>query len=78
MSLFSSQMTDSKKEELELDLSALEKKEQQTKPDYRDVGVQNSSDCCDNTVQNKKVAVENKDMAVQTHEATGVETNGIG
>ena len=64
-------MSDSKKEELELDLSALEKKEQQTKPDYRDVAIQNSPDCCNKAVQNKEVAV-------QTHEATCVETNGIG
>ena len=62
-------MSDSKKEGLALDPSAIEKKEQQTKPDYRDVAVQYSPDCCDTAVQSREVAV-------QTHEAITAETSG--
>ena len=47
-------MSDSKKEGLALDSSAIEKKEQQTKPDYRDVAVQYSLDCCDMAVQTRE------------------------
>ena len=54
-------MSDSKKEGLALDLSAMEKKEQQTKPDYREVAVQYSPECCD-------MAVHSREVAVQTHE----------
>ena len=51
------QVSENKKEEFELDISAIENKEQQTKPDFKDVAVQNKPDC--------------QEVAVQTHsEAT--------
>ena len=51
------QINESKKEEFELDISAIENKERQTKPDFKDVAVQSKPDC--------------QEVAVQTHsEAT--------
>ena len=44
-------MSESKKEEVELDVSTIETKEQQTKPDCRDRAVQNSPDCQEVAVQ---------------------------
>lgn len=49
-----------KKGEFEIDMSAIESREQQTKPDCRDVAVQNSPNC--------------QDMAIQTYrESTAME-----
>ena len=51
------QINENMKEEFELDISAIENKERQTKPDFKDVAVQNKPDC--------------QEVAVQTHsEAT--------
>ena len=44
-------MSESKKEEVELDMSTIESKELQTKPDCRDMAVQNSPDCEEVAVQ---------------------------
>ena len=57
------QISENKKEEFELDISVSESKEQQTKPDSRDVAVQNSP--------------EYQERGVQTHgEATATEITG--
>ena len=56
-------MSDKKKEELELDISEIERKEWQTKPDCRDVAVQHCPDW--------------REIAVQTHgEASAADTTG--
>ena len=53
-------MSESKKGEFELDMSAIESREQQTKPDHKDVAIQSSPEC--------------QDVAVQTYcESTAVE-----
>ena len=66
-------------------MSEIESKEWQTKPDSREVAVQNSTDCQEAAVQNspecQEVAVQNspdcQEVAVQTHgEATAAETIG--
>ena len=66
-------------------MSEIESKEWQTKPDCREVAVQNSPDCQEVAVQNspdcQEVAVQNspdcQEAAVQTHgEATAAETIG--
>ena len=44
-------MSESKKEEVKLDMSTIESKELQTKPDCRDMAVQNSPDCEEVAVQ---------------------------
>ena len=44
-------MSESKKGEYELDMSAIESREQQTKPDCKNVAIQNSPDCQEVTVQ---------------------------
>ena len=57
-------MSESKKDDIELDVSEIESKELQTKPDHKEVAVQNSPEC--------------QEVAVQTHgEPTGAETTGI-
>ena len=45
-----------------MDMDEIEKKEQKTKPDYKDVSVQNSYD--------------SQEMAVQTHKSTATEITG--
>jgi len=67
------QISENKKEEFELDVSAIENKERQTKPDCRDMAVQNSPDCQEVAVQTspdcQEVAVQNspdcQEVAVQ-------------
>ena len=44
-------MSESKKGEFELDISAVESREQRTKPDCKDVAIQNSPDCQEIAVQ---------------------------
>ena len=44
-------MSESKKGEFELDMSAIESREQQTKPDHKDVAIQSSPECQDVAVQ---------------------------
>ena len=68
-------MSESKKEEFELDSSEAESKQQQTKPDSRDVAIQNIPSYHEIDVQTKPVYQE---VVVQTHgEATAAETTGI-
>ena len=81
-----SQKPESKEEELELDMSEIESKELQTKPDCRDVAVQTTPDYKDIDVQIKpdcqEVAVQKSPdfwkMAVRMHAETtnAVETTG--
>ena len=80
------QISENKKKEFELDdTSAIENKEQQTKPDSRDVAVQIRPDCQGVAVQIRpdcqEVAVQIRpdcqEMGVQTHgEVTAAEITG--
>ena len=80
------QISENKKKEFEQDdASAIENKEQLTKPDSRDVAVQNSPDCQEVAVQIRsdcqEVAVQIRPdfqvVTVQTHgEATAAEITG--
>ena len=67
-------MSESKKEELVLDMSEIERKELQTKPDCRDVAVQIRPEYQEMAVQNSPVI---REMAVQTQSvATNTEMTG--
>ena len=67
-------MSNSKKEEVGFDLSETENKEQQTKPDNREVAIQVCQECQEVAVQNSP---DCKEAAVQTHgRATAAETTG--
>ena len=67
-------MSNSKKEELGFDLSETESKEQQTKPDNREVAIQISQECQEVAVQ---TSPDCQEVAVQTHgRPTAVKTTG--